>query len=111
MTPAEFHPEFQSGLRAANNLINPEFCLTPQSAVALQALLANDRPCGIVNLHPLTGQNVQPLVPWCAFPRDGGDPVNVNAGQLADSFTHGKNPDTAYQEMLAHIDQSIADAG
>ena len=109
MTPAEFHPEFTEGLRAANNPINPKFCLTDASAIDLQALLAHDRICTIAHYHPLTGQNAPPLVPWMVFPTDGPAPVPINAGQLADSFTHGKPPDQAYSEMLAHIEQTIDD--
>lgn len=108
MTPAEFHPEFTEGLRAANNTINPRFCLTDSSALDLQALLASNYVAKIVQLHPLTGQNVAPKVPWMQFATDSNS-VNINAGQLADSFMHGKPPDLAFQEMLGHIDQTIAD--
>jgi len=108
MTPEEFKPEFTEGLRAANNTIDPEFCLTPQSAVDLQSLLINDRPCSITNLHPLTGLAVAPLVPWMVFNQDGTD-VNINAGQLAAPFMRGKNPQAAYADTLGRIDQTIED--
>jgi hypothetical protein len=109
MTPAEFHPTFQEGVPSPQGTpVNPKFCLTDASALDLQALLAKDRVCSIVLLHPLTGLNVNPKVPWLAFPAEPG-PVNINAGVLADGFTKGKNPDVAYTEMLAHIDQTISD--
>jgi len=109
MTPAEFHPTFRDDVPSPQGTpCDPKFCLTDESASDLQALLAHDRVCSIVQLHQLTGLDVMPKVPWCAFPTDN-EPVNINAGILADTFMHGKPPNTAYAEMLAHIDQTIQD--
>ena len=110
MTPAEFHPTFQNDVPSPQGTpCNPHFCLTDSSASDLQALLAHDRICSIVKLHPLTGFDVDPKVPWCAFPTDSDHPVNINAGQLAANFTHGQSPDFAYSQMLGQIDQTIRD--
>jgi hypothetical protein len=116
MTPSEFHPTFITDITAWNNEVNPRFCATDQCAKDLQELLSKDRPCKLVELDPLSGiPKTDPstaLVPWCQFPTDVNDNgyANVNAGVLADTFMHGKNPDVAYGELLAHIDQSIKDS-
>lgn len=115
-----FEPEFREDLTvvAPNGKvtqINPRYCLTNESADALVRLLREQGLSAMVlQLAPLAafqfgqwrqfggGFNFNDTVPWIGFldSPEGNVGTRMNAGQMADAFTHGYPHSYAINYML-----------
>jgi hypothetical protein len=99
LTPENFSPTFQSGLKwyfnstgvqSLSGDINPEYCATLQCAADLAALMkqaASGVPFNLFLASPIDYSDQSPfacptLVPWIEF----GDGTTVNVGYYASAF-------------------------